>query len=65
MEEVGLYDYVLCNDNLEVAAQLLLAVAQRAVSGQTGNGIATMPLTLVQEPPAQVKPSSLLCVMQF
>lgn len=64
MQEAGLYDYVLCNDSIEGAVKQLLSIAQRALSGQTGNGTATAPLTLVQEAAAQVR-QALLALFAF
>ena len=49
-----MYDYILCNDNLEAAFKHLTMVAQRALSGQAGNGTDTVPLTLVHDS-AQVR----------
>ena len=36
IEEEGLYDHVIYNDNLEEAFQELAALAERALSGDTG-----------------------------
>ena len=34
LEEDGLYDYILYNDNVEVALEQLTHVAERALAGQ-------------------------------
>lgn len=46
MKEDGMYDYIICNDNLESAVQHLASIAQRALAGETRNGAGTMATTL-------------------
>ena len=57
VQEGGLYDYILCNDDLEAAFQQLRVIAQRALSGHTGNGTSVTPVTLVQDSSMQVWPT--------
>lgn len=37
LKEAGLYDYVLFNEDVDIATQQLAAVAERAISGQVSN----------------------------
>lgn len=43
LHESGLWDYVIVNDTMEKTGQQLQAIAERALAGQVGNGIAAVP----------------------
>ena len=43
LNEAGLWDYVIVNDTMEKTGQQLQAIAERALAGQIGNGIAPVP----------------------
>ena len=51
-----MYDYILCNDNLEDAFKQLVSIAQRALAGQIGSGTGPVPTTLVQDTSGKVGP---------
>lgn len=43
LNEAGLWDYVIVNDTMEKTGQQLQAIAERALAGQIGNGIVSVP----------------------
>ncbi|KAK9798951.1 hypothetical protein WJX73_008977 [Symbiochloris irregularis] len=58
IQESELYDYILCNDNLDFAFQQLTNIAQRALAGQTGNGVGSTAVTLAQDSATQDRPAT-------
>ena len=54
MNEAGLYDYIICNENLDRAGQELQAVAQRALQGLVGRPADQPPAASSAEPAPEV-----------
>ena len=60
IQEEGLYDHVIYNDNLEEASQQLAEIAERALNGETGATAPSSEAQVALLPPPPLSCSSLL-----